>query len=213
MWDLALLGMVPGLRQAAPRDEPTLRAELREAVEWTAGPTVLRYPKTVIGPDVPAVRRVGDVDVLSEPSTADVDVLLISVGAMAGDVVGAAERLCGAGFSCRVVDPRWVTPVAAELIELARGARLVVTIEDGVVIGGVGSRIAQALRSAGVDVPTREIGVPVRFLDHGSVADVRARIGISAQDIARHVVEWAAAVIGGAGELDTTPRQSHDASD
>ena len=213
MWDLALLGMVPGLRQAAPRDEASLRAELREAVECTSGPTVLRYPKTVIGPDVPAVRRVGDVDVLAEPSTADVDVLLVSVGAMAGDVVTASQRLGGAGFTCRVVDPRWVTPVAPALIELARGARLVVTVEDGVVVGGVGSRVAQALRSAGVDVPTREIGVPVRFLDHGSVADVRARIGISAQDIARQVVEWAAGVIGVASEIDSTSHQPHDASE
>jgi 1-deoxy-D-xylulose-5-phosphate synthase len=74
---------------------------------------------------------------------------------------------------------------------------LVVTIEDGVVVGGVGSRVAQSLRAAGVDVPTREIGVPAEFLDHGSVADVRARIGMTGQDIARRVVEWAAGIVGG----------------
>ena len=211
MWDLALLGMVPGLRLAAPRDEVTLRAELREALDWAAGPTVVRYPKTTIGAELPAVRRVGTVDVLAEPSTGDVDVLLVSVGAMAHDVLSAAERLAGAGFSCRVVDPRWVTPVAGELIDLARGARLVVTVEDGVVVGGVGSRLAQALRTAGVDVASREIGVPVQFLEHGSVAEVRARIGITGQDIARQVVEWAAGAVGAAGatgELDPT-RQTH----
>jgi 1-deoxy-D-xylulose-5-phosphate synthase len=82
---------------------------------------------------------------------------------------------------------------------LARTARVVVTIEDGVVVGGVGSRVAQALRAAGVDVPTREIGVPAQFLDHGSVPDVRARIGMTGQDIARRVVEWAAGVVGGNG--------------
>jgi 1-deoxy-D-xylulose-5-phosphate synthase len=198
MWDLALLGMVPGLRLAAPRDEATLRAELREAVAWTEGPTVLRYPKTAIGPEVPAVRSIGAVDVLSEPSSEpSVDVLLVSVGAMAHDAVRTAHDLGRAGFSCRVVDPRWVTPVPDELVELSRTARLVVTIEDGVVVGGVGSRVAQALRAAGVDVPTREIGVPAQFLDHGSVADVRARIGLSGQDIARRVVEWAAGIVGG----------------
>ena len=200
MWDLALLGMVPGLRQAAPRDEATLRAELREAVAWADGPTVLRYPKTAVGPEVPAVRSIGAVDVLSEPSTEPgVDVLLISVGAMAHDAVRAAHDLARAGFSCRVVDPRWVTPVPGELIELARSARLVVTTEDGVVVGGVGSRVAQSLRATGVDVPTREIGVPVQFLDHGSVSDVRARIGMTGQDIARRVVEWAAGIVGGSG--------------
>ena len=212
MWDLALLAMVPGLRQAAPRDEATLRAELREAVEWTAGPTVLRYPKTAVGDDVPAVRRAGDVDVLSEPRPhADVDVLLVSVGAMAADAVQAGVRLASAGFSCRVVDPRWVTPVPPDLVVLARAARLVVTVEDGVVVGGVGARLAQALRAAGIDVPTREIGVPVQFLEHGSVADVRARIGMTTQDIGRRVVEWAAAVVGGPGDaLDAEGRQAHD---
>jgi 1-deoxy-D-xylulose-5-phosphate synthase len=200
MWDLALLGMVPGLRQAAPRDEATLRAELREAVAWADGPTVLRYPKTAVGPEVPAVRSIGAVDVLSEPSSEPaVDVLLISVGAMAHDAVRTSHDLARAGFSCRVIDPRWVTPVPDELIALARTARVVVTIEDGVVVGGVGSRVAQALRAAGVDVPTREIGVPAQFLDHGSVPDVRARIGMTGQDIARRVVEWAAGVVGGNG--------------
>jgi 1-deoxy-D-xylulose-5-phosphate synthase len=200
MWDLALLGMVPGLRQAAPRDEATLRAELREAVAWADGPTVLRYPKTAVGPEVPAVRSIGAVDVLSEPSSEPaVDVLLISVGAMAPDAVRTSHDLARAGFSCRVIDPRWVTPVPDELIALARTARVVVTIEDGVVVGGVGSRVAQALRAAGVDVPTREIGVPPQFLDHGSVPDVRARIGMTGQDIARRVVEWAAGVVGGNG--------------
>jgi 1-deoxy-D-xylulose-5-phosphate synthase len=198
MWDLALLAMVPGLRQAAPRDEATLRAELREAVAWSEGPTVLRYPKTALTQEVPAVRSIGTVDVLSEPSNDPaVDVLLISVGAMAHDAVRAAHDLARAGFSGRVVDPRWVTPVPDELVELARTARLVVTIEDGVVVGGVGSRVAQSLRAAGVDVPTREIGVPAEFLDHGSVADVRARIGMTGQDIARRVVEWAAGIVGG----------------
>ncbi len=217
MWDLALLGMVPGLRQAAPRDEATLRAELREAVAWADGPTVLRYPKTAVGPEVPAVRSIGAVDVLSEPSTEPaVDVLLISVGAMAHDAVRTAHDLARAGFSGRVVDPRWVTPVPSELVELARTARLVVTIEDGVVVGGVGSRVAQSLRAAGVDVPTREIGVPAQFLDHGSVADVRARIGMTGQDIARRVVEWAAGIAGlsGAGsEGDVVARTAEDSTD
>lgn len=205
MWDLALLGMVPGLRLAAPRDEATLRAELREAVAWAAGPTVLRFPKTALGPEVAAVRSIGAVDVLAEPPAEPVvDVLLVSVGAVVHDARHAGEALARAGFSCRVVDPRWVTPVPDELVELARAARLVVTIEDGVVVGGVGSRVAQALRAAGVDVPTREIGIPVQFLDHGSVFDVRARIGLTGQDIGRRVVEWAAGILGGE-DVDAPP--------
>ncbi|MDQ2796449.1 MAG: 1-deoxy-D-xylulose-5-phosphate synthase, partial [Actinomycetota bacterium] len=173
MWDLALLGMVPGIRIAAPRDEPTLRELLREAVEVSDGPTVLRYPKTPLGDDLPALRSVGVIDVLAEPADdAEVDVLLIAVGSVAADVLEAARGVGRAGYSVRVVAPRWVTPVDPAILDLARQAALVVTVEDGVEIGGVGSRVAQTLRAAGRDVPTREIGVPVRFLEHGSVADV-----------------------------------------
>ncbi len=197
MWDLALLGMVPGLRQAAPRDEATLRRQLREAVADDSGPTVLRFPKTPLGADLPAVRSVAMVDVLAEPdAAADVDVLLVSVGAVAVDVLAAADRLTGAGFTARVVDPQWVTPVPDELVDFARRARLVVTVEDGVVAGGVGARISQKLREHGVDVPARDIGIPVQFLAHGKVSDVRAGIDFSAQDIARRIVEWAAVVCG-----------------
>jgi 1-deoxy-D-xylulose-5-phosphate synthase len=193
IWDLALAGVVPGLRVAAPRDEPTLRAELREAADWVDGPTVVRFPKTPLGDDVPAVRSSGGVDVLAEPSAdPDVDLLVVSVGAVATDVLNAVQRVAAAGFTVRVVDPRWVTPVSPELIVLARRARLVVSVEDGVAVGGVGARLSQALRAAGCDVPTREVGEPTRFLDHGKVPEVKAAIGLTAPDLGRRMVEWTA---------------------
>jgi 1-deoxy-D-xylulose-5-phosphate synthase len=195
MWDLAILGVVPGLRLAAPRDEPRLREELTEAVEHGAGPTVLRFPKTPLGPELPALRRVGNVDVLAEPDPeTDVDVLVVAVGSTAGDVLEAARTVRGAGYTLRVVDPRWVTPVDPALVELARHARLVVSVEDGVVAGGVGSRIAQALSEANLTVNTRQIGIPLTFLAHGAVADVRAAAGLTAQSIGRRIVEWSALV-------------------
>jgi 1-deoxy-D-xylulose-5-phosphate synthase len=202
MWDLALLGMVPGLRLAAPRDEITLRELLHEAVAVSDGPTVLRYPKTPLGADLPAVRRTGDVDVLAEPDAeADVDVLIVAVGSMATDVLDAAAGVRRAGYTVRVIAPRWVTPVDPAISGLAARAQLVVTVEDGIATGGVGSRIAQTLREAGHDVPTREIGIPVRFLEHGTVAGVRASVGLTVQDIGRRIVEWAAKVApsGGTG--------------
>jgi len=197
MWDLALLGMVPGLRLAAPRDEPTLRAEFREAVAHADGPTVVRYPKTPLGEDIVAIRSVGGVDVLVEPdSGARVDVLVVAVGATAANVLEAAGAVRNAGFTIRVVDPRWVIPVDPGLLELARQADLVVTVEDGVVDGGVGARIAQTLRVAAIDVPTREIGVPVQFLAHGKLKDVQASVGLSVLDIGRRIVEWSALIHG-----------------
>jgi 1-deoxy-D-xylulose-5-phosphate synthase len=212
MWDLALLGMVPGLRIAAPRDEPTLRQLLREAVEVVDGPTVLRYPKTPLGIDLPALRRVGAVDVLAEPDAeSSVDVLAIAVGSMAGDVLDAAAGIRRAGYTVRVVAPRWVSPVDPVLVELAGHAGLVVTVEDGVVAGGIGSRISQTLREAGHAGPTREIGIPVRFLEHGSVADVRAAVGLTVQDIGRRIVEWSAKLAPGetgatSSDIETAPR-------
>ncbi len=193
MWDLALLGMVPGLRLGAPRDETTLRWLLREAVAVSDGPTVLRFPKTPLPPELPAVRSVDGVDVLAEPEPdAPVDILLVAIGAAAADVLEAAAAVRQAGYSVRVAAPRWVTPVDPALLRLADAARLVVTVEDGVAQGGVGSRISQALRDSGRDVPTRELGVPVRFLEHGSVADVKAAVGLSVQTVGRRIVEWAA---------------------
>jgi 1-deoxy-D-xylulose-5-phosphate synthase len=193
IWDLALLGIVPGLRIAAPRDEATLRELLGEALEISDGPTVLRFPKTPLGPPIPARRRVGGIDVLDEPAgEGPVDVLLVAVGATASDVLEAAVAVRGAGYTTRVVAPRWVTPVDPGMIDLARAAGLVVTVEDGVASGGVGARISQTLRDTGCDVPAREIGIPVRFLEHGSVPDVRASVGLTVQDIGRRVVEWSA---------------------
>jgi 1-deoxy-D-xylulose-5-phosphate synthase len=199
MWDLAVLGVVPGIRIAAPRDEATLREELHEAVGWAGGPTVLRYPKTPLPEPVPAVRRVGELDVLREPAGPGpvADVLLVSVGAMAGEVLEVAERVAAHGITATVVDPRWVTPVAPELVELARRHRLVVTCEDGNRAAGVGARLSQALRDADLDVPARDVGIPARFLAHGKVAEVRAEVGLTGQDIARSVVEWVARLDGG----------------
>jgi 1-deoxy-D-xylulose-5-phosphate synthase len=201
MWDLALLGVVPDLRIAAPRDEASLRAEFREAVEYEDGPTVVRFPKTPLPGDVTAIRSVNGVDVLAEPGPKDVvDVLIVAIGATAADVLLAARSANDAGYSVRVVDPRWVSPVNPELIEFARRARLVVTVEDGVLVGGAGSRITQAIRMAGVNVPGREVGIPSKFLDHGKIADVRAKAGLTAADIGRRIVEWSALVQQGEGK-------------
>lgn len=188
MWDLSILGVVPGIRLAAPRDGVTLREELREAVAYADGPTVVRFPKTPLGADLPALRRVGTVDVLYEPERSDV--LLVSVGAMAATALEVAERVAAQGIAVSVVDPRWVTPVPPELVEMAARHRLVVTLEDGGRVGGVGSRLSQALRDADVDVPTRDVGIPQRFLSHGKVDQVKAEVGLTAQDVARRVVEW-----------------------
>lgn len=191
MWDLSLLGMVPGMRVAAPRDAGTLREELREAVAVEDGPTALRFSKGGVIDSVPAVERVGVVDVLRKPS-GDADVLLIAVGAFALLGLAAADRLADQGIGVTVVDPRWVVPAPAELVALAEQHKLVVSVEDSGRHGGFGSALAALFRDAECDVPLRDLAVPQVFHDHGSREEVLARIGLTAQDVARRVTEWSA---------------------
>ncbi|MDQ0789827.1 1-deoxy-D-xylulose-5-phosphate synthase [Streptomyces sp. B3I7] len=187
MWDMSILQVVPGLRLAAPRDADQVRAQLREAVAVEDAPTVVRFSKGAVGPAVPAVGRVGGMDVLREPGTDRPDVLLVSVGALAPMCLEIAGLLDKQGITTTVVDPRWVKPVDEAMAPLAERHRVVVTVEDNSRVGGVGSTIAQALRDAGVDVPLRDFGIPPRFLDHASRAEVMAEIGLTAPAIARQV--------------------------
>nr|WP_221472819.1 1-deoxy-D-xylulose-5-phosphate synthase [Amycolatopsis umgeniensis] len=191
MWDLSLLGMVPGMRVAAPRDAGTLREELREAVAVEDGPTALRFSKGGVVDSVPAVERVGVVDVLRKP-TGDADVLLVAVGAFATLGLAAADRLADQGIGVTVVDPRWVVPAPAELVALAEQHKLVVSVEDSGRHGGFGSALAALFRDAECDVPLRDLAVPQVFHDHGSREEVLARVGLTAQDVARRVTEWSA---------------------
>ncbi|WP_144750100.1 1-deoxy-D-xylulose-5-phosphate synthase [Curtobacterium pusillum] len=191
MWDLALLQVVPGIRIAAPRDAPTLREEFREAVAVDDAPTVLRWSKGQVGPDIPALRRLDDgVDVLHAPdSGAEEDVLLVAVGSMVPVALEAAALLEAQGIGVTVVDPRWVVPIPESLVDLSRTHRLVITIEDGVRVGGVGTRLRQDLRAAGVDTGVNELGLPDEFIDHASRSQILTDVGLTAQAIARDVID------------------------
>ncbi|MFK3980444.1 1-deoxy-D-xylulose-5-phosphate synthase [Micromonospora sp. NPDC050397] len=188
IWDMSVFGVVPGLRIAAPRDAATLRAELREAVAVDDGPTILRFPTGSVAKDLPAVRRVGQVDVLAE--SARTDVLLVAVGAFGQLGVEVAARVAEQGYGVTVVDPRWIRPIPEELVTLAGEHRLVVTVEDGVRAGGVGDALAKAMRDADVTVPLRDLGVPSVWQPHGTRAQILADLGLTAQDVARDVTGW-----------------------
>ncbi|MFF3694384.1 1-deoxy-D-xylulose-5-phosphate synthase [Streptomyces sp. NPDC002221] len=185
MWDLSMLQVVPGLRIAAPRDAAQLRAQLREAVDVADAPTVVRFPKESVGPDVPALARLGGMDVLRRDE--DADVLLVAVGVLAPVCLQAAELLAGRGITCTVVDPRWVKPVDEQLPPLAARHRLVAVAEDNVRTGGVGWAVGQALRDAGVDVPLRGFGIPEQFLAHAKRGEVLADIGLTPVEIAGRI--------------------------
>lgn len=187
MWDLSVLQVVPGIRIAAPRDAMTLREELNEAVSVKDAPTVLRFSKGQVGSSIEAVKRTSDgVDILRQSPSKDV--LIVTVGAMASVGLQVAELLAAQGIGATVVDPRWVVPVAKSVIEMSAEHRLVVTIEDGVKVGGIGTRVRQDMRAAQVDTALNEVGLPDEFLEHASRGEIMERVGLTAQAIARDIV-------------------------
>jgi 1-deoxy-D-xylulose-5-phosphate synthase len=194
MWDLSMLGIVPGMRVAAPRDGARLREELGEALQVNDGPTALRFPKGDVGEDIPALERRGGVDVLAVPTDGfSEDVLLVAVGPFASMALAVAELLRNQGIGVTVVDPRWVLPVPEALAELARTHKLVVTVEDNGVAGGVGSAVSAALRRAEIDVPCRDVGLPQEFFAQASRGEVLAEVGLTDRNIARQITGWVAA--------------------
>jgi len=195
MWDLSMLNIVPGIRVAAPRDGARLREELGEALGVNDGPTAIRFPKGEVGQDIPALERVDGIDVLARPADElSADVLMVAVGSFASMALKASERLRKQGIGVTVIDPRWVLPVPDALGPLALAHKLVVTLEDNGVRGGVGSAVSAALRAIDIDVPCRDIGVPQRFLDHAARAEVLAESGLTEQHVARQVTGWVAAL-------------------
>ncbi|CQR60511.1 1-deoxy-D-xylulose-5-phosphate synthase [Streptomyces leeuwenhoekii] len=203
MWDLSVLQVVPGLRIAAPRDAGELRAQLREAVAVDDAPTLLRFPKETAGPAIPAVDRIGGMDVLHAADRPEV--LLVAVGVMAPVCLKAAELLQARGIGCTVVDPRWVKPVDAALPSLAARHRLVAVVEDNSRAAGVGSAVALALGDADVDVPVRRFGIPEQFLAHAKRAEVLADIGLTPVEVAGRIGASLAAAERPAPDHRTVP--------
>ncbi len=195
VWDLSMLNIVPGIRVAAPRDGARLREELGEALDIHDGPTAIRFPKGEVGQDIPALERISGIDVLARPAPELThDVLMVAVGSFAGMALKVSERLRKQGIGVTVVDPRWVVPVPESLGTLARAHKLVVTVEDGGVRGGVGSAVSAALRAAEIDVPCRDVGVPQQFLDHAARSEILSEVGLTEQNVARQVTGWVAAL-------------------
>ncbi|HWS57282.1 MAG TPA: transketolase C-terminal domain-containing protein, partial [Actinotalea sp.] len=195
MWDMSLLRLVPGLRLAAPRDEDTLRAALRSAVDIDDGPSVVRYPKGPLPPALSAIDQADGVDVLARHERAEASgpgvlpsVLVVGIGPMAHTAVAVGELVAAAGHVVTVVDPRWVLPVPPALVKLAGAHDRVVVIEDGVVEGGVGALLAQRCAEAGSAVPVHPVGIPLAFLDHASRSQLVEQLRLRPEDVAHDVL-------------------------
>ncbi|BAC18606.1 1-deoxy-D-xylulose-5-phosphate synthase [Corynebacterium efficiens YS-314] len=203
VWDLALTSIVPGIRVAAPRDEDTLRELLGEAVDINDGPSVVRFPKGDLPAPIEAIETLEDgVDILAyleaSPASEDApDLLIVAVGERATLALELGERLVAAGANVTVVDPRWVIPIPQSLVALAADHDLVITIEDGVIHGGVGSLLSDALNAAEVDTPRRQVAVPQKFLDHASRGQVLLDHDLDIDSVEKTALGWMDRLFGG----------------
>jgi 1-deoxy-D-xylulose-5-phosphate synthase len=194
IWDLALTGIVPTLHVAAPRDGQQLRETLREALDISDAPSLIRFPKGVVNPDIPAFERRDGVDVLYRGESADI--LLVSIGAFAAIAVEAAGQAYREGVGVTVIDPRWVKPLPESLVTMAQRYKSVVVLEDGIKHGGIASTISELFRESQLNVPVHSIGVPLTFLEHAKRNEILEDLGITVQNITRSLVTWSSSDFG-----------------
>ena len=185
VYDMALLTKVPGMRVLAPSSDLELEQMVSDAaVLADDGPVTIRYPRgsahradpSEVGRGI-AARQVHTAD--------DAEVCILAVGRTLADAVAASGKLAAEGIASTVWDVRCCSPLDADMIADASRHRRVVTVEDGIAAGGVGSAIADALRANdGPSPDIRVLGLPTQFLAHGSPDDILARHGLDAAGIA-----------------------------
>ena len=188
LWDLALTGIVPNLKVAAPRDAIRLRELLKESVSLNS-PSLIRFPKGILTPELPAFEHRDGIDILYRGESPDI--LVISVGALAGLAVEAAAMAYREGVGVTVIDPRWVKPLPLDVIaKMAERYSQVVVIEDGIAHGGIASSLSEGFRSLSLETPIHSIGAPLRFFEHAKRNQLLEELGITAQAVARQLVGW-----------------------
>ncbi|HXX63198.1 MAG TPA: 1-deoxy-D-xylulose-5-phosphate synthase [Bacteroidota bacterium] len=194
VFDLSYLRLIPGMVIMAPRNESELRDMIYTAVEYAGGPIAVRYPR---GNGVGVALKEGFDKVpigKAETLRQGKDVALLAIGTMANVASEAATLLAQQGISAEVVSMRFVKPLDDDLLRML-SARIprIVTLEDNVMIGGFGSAIAEFFAREGItSVRQLSIGIPDRFIDHGSPQELYAELGLDAPAIARSVAAFMA---------------------
>lgn len=188
IWDLALTGIVPHMRVGAPRDGARLKEVLRECVEISHAPSMVRFPKGAVPADIPAIERVAGVDILHR--SASKKVLLISVGAMAGMAIEVAQIAQEQSIEITVVDPVWVKPISPTVISMCGEYSTVVVLEDGIKHAGIASAISESLREAGINCSLHSIGVPLEFIEHSKRNEILDDLEITPAAIVQQIAGW-----------------------
>jgi 1-deoxy-D-xylulose-5-phosphate synthase len=191
MYDIAYLRCIPNMVVMAPKDEAELQRMVVTGVNHTSGPIAMRYPRGN-GYGVPLMEEgwepleIGKGEILR---TGD-DVLIVGYGAMVYPGMQAAEILSEHGIEATVINARFVKPLDTELIlPLAKKIGRVVTLEEGCVMGGFGSAIAEALLDADILVPVKRFGVPDVLVDHAEPNESKTELGLTSHQIAERVLQ------------------------
>ena len=163
----------------APKDEDELADMMKTGLELP-GPSAIRYPRGVVAGVVrkaePQALAVGKAEVLQDGS----DVAILGLGPMVSMARELASQLEREGYSCAVINPRFIKPIDRELLaQYARSVAAFVTFEDHVKMGGFGSAVVEALDEMGSAVPVVRVGWPDQFIEHGKVDDLRIKHGLS----------------------------------
>jgi 1-deoxy-D-xylulose-5-phosphate synthase len=188
IWDLALTGIVPNMHVGAPRDGARLREILRACVEISNAPSMLRFPKGAVPADIPALERIEGIDILHRGAAPQV--LIISIGSMAGLAIEVAQLAKSQSIEVTVVDPLWVKPIPSSLLKMCADYSTVVVMEDGIKHAGIASTISEALRDSGIDCSLHSVGVPLEFIEHSKRAEILNDIEITPEAIVQQISGW-----------------------
>ena len=190
IWDLALTGIIPNAHVSAPRDAIRLRELLDECISISDAPSIIRFPKGAVAPELPAFERRDGIDILYRGESTDI--LLLSVGAMAAIAVDAAAQAYREGVGVTVIDPRWLKPLPTQsLLSMAQRYKRVVVLEDGIKHAGVASTVSELFRDHGLETPIHSIGIPLEFIEHSKRNEIMEDLGITVQNVTRQLVGWA----------------------
>ena len=192
VYDIAFLRHIPGMTLMAPKDEAEL-AQMIATAFATPGPVAVRYPRGVgFGaevPDEPEILPIGEGELLREGD----DALVIALGSRVYPALDCAEELAAEhGLSVAVFNARFVKPLPEkQILDLARGRKRILTVEEGCLAGGFGSAVLECLADADMleGRRVRRVGVPDQFIEHGAAKDLRARAGIDKAGIKKALLE------------------------
>ncbi len=188
IWDLALTGIVPNMHVGAPRDGARLKEILRECVNISDAPSMIRFPKGAIPADIQAIERVSGADVLHRGNSKQA--LLSSIGSMASMALEVAQLAHQQGIEITVVDPLWVKPISPAIIAMCADYDTVVVMEDGIKHAGIASTISETLREAGNSCILHSIGVPLEFIEHSKRNEILEDLEITPAAIVQQIKGW-----------------------